>query len=62
MTRPELNILPILLNYEYYLKYRQYIKIKKEERELTVLYELLDKVMTTYQKDARNGARASRDD
>ena len=52
MIRPELTLIPLLLNYEYYLKYRQHIKIKKEERELTVLYELLDKVMNTYQKDA----------
>lgn len=51
MQRPELSLLKILLSYEAYCKYRQYIKIGKEEHELFTLYLLLDKLIDTYKRD-----------
>ena len=40
-----------LLNINIYNKYRQYIKIKKDDKELYNLYETLDSLVETYKRD-----------
>jgi replicative DNA helicase len=50
MIQPELALLPILLNYVMYTKYRPFITIK-EQRDLQNLYHLLDELMGRYQRD-----------
>lgn len=47
MLRPELALLPILLNSEIYGKYRPFITIK-DDRDLQNLYQLLDDLMERY--------------
>jgi replicative DNA helicase len=50
MIKPEVALLSILINLDVYNKYRQYI-VLKEEKELSVLYSLLDKLIDTYKRD-----------
>lgn len=47
----ELIIIKQLLYYNIYNKYRSYIKIKKEDKELTNLYSVLDEMLETYKRD-----------
>lgn len=47
----ELYIIKYLLNIEYYNKYRKYIKIKKEEKELNILYNILDELINIYNRN-----------
>ena len=47
----ELLLIRNLLILEYYNKYRQYIRIKKDEKELTNIYLVLDILIETYKRD-----------
>lgn len=47
----ELLILKNLLSTNYYGRYRHYIRIKKEEKELYNLYVVLDNLINKYQRD-----------
>ena len=46
----ELVIIKHLLTLEYYHKYRSYIKIPKESKELTNLYKILDNLISSYNR------------
>lgn len=47
----ELILIKSLLDLNKYNKYRSYIRIKKEEQELTNLYSILDSMIDTYKRD-----------
>jgi len=47
----ELVIIKELLNYSKYIKYRHHIKISDDNKELTILYRILDKLMEKYSRD-----------
>lgn len=51
MIRPEAALLKVLLELEVYNKYRSYIKLNKEDKELHTLYSFLDKLVEKYQRD-----------
>jgi len=50
MIRPEAALLNILVLFDVYNKYRQYIEIK-DDRELQLLYQFLDELMGKMQRD-----------
>lgn len=47
----ELMLIKSLLNLSNYNKYRSYIKLKSEDKELVLLYSILDDMINTYQRD-----------
>jgi len=50
IIRPEIALIKILLNIDLYNKYRSYININKEDREVLYLYSTLDKMMESYNR------------
>jgi replicative DNA helicase len=47
----QISVIKNLLNLKYYNKYRSYLKINKEEKELSNLYEVLDSLIDIYKRD-----------